>query len=141
MPRQDAHREATGDPGRRSGGRPSLAEVLAAEPDSAALLGALRDMVAGLGPVDERLTQSQVTFERGRPVAWAWVPRQYLGGRAAPLVLSLHLPGRHPSPRWKEVVEVRPGRFMHHLELWTTDDLDAEVRSWLRLAWEAAGAG
>jgi hypothetical protein len=36
-------------------------------------------------------------------------------------------------------VEVRPGRFMHHLELWSADDLDDEVEGWLRAAWEAAG--
>jgi hypothetical protein len=30
---------------------------------------------------------------------------------------------------------------MHHLELWAGEDVDAEVVGWLRLAWEAAGAG
>jgi hypothetical protein len=43
------------------------------------------------------------------------------------------------SPRWKEIVEANPGRFTHHLELYSKDDVDEELRSWLQDAWTAAG--
>jgi hypothetical protein len=117
----------------------SLETYLADHPGSLALLESLRSRLEAIGPTQERMSPSQVAFRRERPVAWAWAPGQYLGGRVAPLVLSLELPRRDPSPRWKEVVEVRPGRFMHHLELSAAEDLDDEVDGWLQRAWEAAG--
>jgi hypothetical protein len=36
------------------------------------------------------------------------------------------------------VVEPYPGRFIHHLELYATSDIDNEVRKWLQEAWTAA---
>ncbi|MBI5568043.1 MAG: hypothetical protein HY870_24305 [Chloroflexi bacterium] len=65
---------------------------------------------------------------------FARLPKQYLR-RAAPLVLTLGFRCRDASPRWKEIVEPRPGRFTHHLELWSLTDIDDEVREWLRAAW------
>jgi len=89
--------------------------------------------------VAERLTKSQIAFRHRAAFAWVWAPGQYLGEGRAPLVVSVGLDHRDPSPRWKEVVEVRPGRFMHHLELWRPDDVDDEVVAWLAVAWAAAG--
>ena len=103
------------------------------------LFEALRAQIESLGPVEIRVGKSQVAFARRRGFAWAWVPDRYLHGRHAPLVLSVSLPHRDASPRWKEVVEPAPGRFMHHLELGTLADVDEEVRGWLREAREAAG--
>ena len=96
-------------------------------------------MIGALGSLELRVTKSQVAFRRRRAFAWAWMPGKILRGRTAPLVLSVALPERDPSPRWKQVVEPAPGRFMHHLELYTTADLDEQVAVWLRRAWEAAG--
>jgi hypothetical protein len=72
-------------------------------------------------------------------MAWAWAPGQYLTGNTAPLVVTFDFPSRDPSPRWKEIVETGPSRFTHHLELRSKNDLDDEVRDWLRKAWDAAG--
>lgn len=110
-------------------------------PDSVALLDAVRYALsrAGTDPVAERLTKSQIAFRHRAAFAWVWAPGQYLGEGRAPLVVSVGLDHRDPSPRWKEVVEVRPGRFMHHLELWRPDDVDDEVVAWLAVAWAAAG--
>jgi hypothetical protein len=66
------------------------------------------------------------------------MPGTYLRGRHAPLVLTLSFRHRDPSPRWKEIVEPKPGRFTHHLELYSATDIDDEVCSWLQAAWEAA---
>jgi len=110
------------------------------QPLSRQIFDALRGLIDELGPAEVAVTKSQIAFRRARPFAWAWMPGQYLRGRqVAPLVLSLALPQRDPSPRWKQVVEPRPGRFMHHLELYAATDLDEEVRGWLRAAWEQAG--
>jgi hypothetical protein len=54
-------------------------------------------------------------------------------------VLSLGLPTCLDSPRFKEVVEPTPGRWMHHLEVPDPAVLDAEVAGWLAAAYDAAG--
>lgn len=107
--------------------------------ESRAIFDALREMVEGLGSMTLRVTKSQVAFRRRVAFAWVWRPEQYLHRPAAPLVLTVGLRRRDPSPRWKEIVEPAPGRFTHHLELYSAAELDEEVRDWLREAWEGAG--
>lgn len=106
--------------------------------DSRALLEQLRRAMAGIGPIEERESRSQVAFRHRRTFALAWAPGQYLGERGAPLVLSVVLPERDVDPRWKEVVEPRPGVFMHHLELRVADDLDDQAQAWIKRAYDAA---
>jgi hypothetical protein len=117
----------------------TLDEFFCAYPASRPIFDALQEMLAATGPCEMRITKSQVSFRRRKAFAWAWIPARYLHGETAPLVLSLSLPGRDPSPRWKEVVEPYPGRLMHHLELFTLEALDEEVRTWLTTAWMNAG--
>lgn len=92
-----------------------------------------------LGNVEARPTRSQIAFVRRRAFAWAWIPDRYLDGGHAPMVLSVALQRRDPSPRWKQVVEPIAGRYMHHLELRAASDVDAQVEAWLREAWSEAG--
>ena len=108
------------------------------DPRSRSLFEAVRDAIESIGPADIRVTKSQVAFRRRRAFAWAWVPSKYLRGDVAPLVLTIGLDRRNESPRWKEVVEPRSGRFTHHLELRAAEDVDGEVLDWLRDAWSAA---
>ena len=92
-----------------------------------------------IGPFEIAVTKSQIAFRRNKPFAWVWRPEQYLRRKAAPLVLTLSFRHRDPSPRWKQIVEPAPGRFTHHLELYSFEEIDEEVKEWLRSAWEAAG--
>jgi len=118
----------------------TLDEFFADRDESRQLFDVLRAAIEDLGEVELRVTKSQVAFRgsRGKAFAWAWIPGQYLRGKTAPLVLTLSLRSRHPSPRWNEIVEPAPGRFTHHLELYAVDDIDQEVRNWLRDAWQVA---
>ena len=102
------------------------------------LFDALWTVVQGLGPVELRVGKSQLSFRRRVAFAWAWVPDRYLRGGHAPLVLSVSLRRRDASPRWKEIVEPTPGRFMHHLELRAISEIDEQVRGWITEAWLAA---
>jgi hypothetical protein len=122
--------------------------------ESRRIFEALHAAVDAIGPAALRVTKSQVTFRRrpeavtgrslgaapGRTIAfaWAWMPDVYLGPGHAPLVLTLALRRRDPSPRWKQIVEPIPGRFTHHLELYSADAIDEQVRGWLAEAWRAA---
>jgi hypothetical protein len=116
----------------------TFGEYLDTHPDSAALLEHLRRAILAIGPVEEKESKSQLAFRRRRTVAAAWAPGQYLGQRGAPLVLTLTFAERDPSPRWKEIVEPKPGAYTHHLELNNPREIDEQVRVWLQRAYEAA---
>ncbi len=117
----------------------TLDEFFAGHEGSWPIFDVLRHAIEELGPVEMRVTKSQVAFRRRKAFAWAWTPGRYLHGKHAPLVLTLSLRYRDASPRWKEVVEPMPGHFTHHLELYSTADLNDEVHAWLRAAWAVAG--
>ncbi len=116
----------------------TLDDFFAGHDESRRIFEGLRQMIDALGPAEMRVTKSQVAFRRRRAFAWAWMPGMYLRGKPAPLVLTLALPRRDLSPRWKEIVEPRPGRFTHHMELRASMDIDEEIRAWLQEAWADA---
>lgn len=92
-----------------------------------------------LGPVEVRVTRSQVTFRRRRGFAWLWRPRQYLGRRGAEVVLAVALGREDASPRWKQVAHPSPLHWIHHLEVGDAAEIDDEVGGWLAEAAARAG--
>lgn len=116
----------------------TLDDYFAGRDESRLIFKALHSAVDAIGHAGLRVTNSQVAFRRRRAFAWAWVPGKYLRGERAPLVLTIALRRRDPSPRWKQIVEPRPGRFTHHLELHSNSEIDGEVHSWLQEAWADA---
>jgi hypothetical protein len=94
-------------------------------PNARSNFEAVQAAALSIGAVETRVSRSQDGFyHHKRPVASAWRPAQYLKGERPPLVLTVYLRRRDPSPRWKEVVEPRPGRFTHHLEFRSCDEVD-----------------
>lgn len=136
-----AGREQTGSVAPPGPGTPLTAEELLAGSDlGLAALDRVRALLAdGFADVTERASRSQVAFRRRRGFAYLWRPGQYLRHPAAEVVLSLALPERLPSPRFKEVAHPSPSTWMHHLELRSVADVDDEVAGWLRRAAGAAG--
>lgn len=88
------------------------------------LFDALRDVIEPISQYELRVSKSHIAFHCHKAFAWIWIPAKYLRGETAPLVLSLSLPARDTSPRWKEIVEPYPGRFMLHLELFSEGDIN-----------------
>lgn len=117
----------------------TLDEFFAGHGESREIFDTLLESVAAIGPVQVRVTKSQVSLRRSSAFAFARMPKVYPGDRGAPPVLTVGLRRRDDSPRWKQIVEPTPGRFTHHLELRSVDDIGDEVRRWVREAWEAAG--
>lgn len=76
-------------------------EFFAGKPLPQLLFARIRQIVDDIGPASIRLSKSQIAFRRRRAFAWVWMPDRYLHGQTAPLVLSMSLPWRDPSPRWK----------------------------------------
>jgi len=116
----------------------TLDEFFAGQVESRRIFESLRAAIEVCGPAEVCVTKSQVAFCRRKAFAWVWMPGNYLAGKHAPLVLTLSFRYRDSSPRWKEIVEPRPGRFTHHLELHSSSDIDEEVCSWLAQAWMEA---
>ncbi len=103
-------------------------------------LAVYEQVVAHLGDAARvRVARTQVTFGRRRGFAFLWSAQRWQGSGAAPLVLTLAFTEPDRSPRWKEVYEVRPGLWNHHLEIRTGAEIDPEVLDWLDRAWEQAG--
>jgi hypothetical protein len=65
----------------------TLDEFFAGHEGSRPIFDALNRAIGALGPVDVRVTKSQVAFRRTKAFAWAWVTGRYLGPGHAPLVL------------------------------------------------------
>ena len=135
MPAQDAREWAVDDPA----ALPALGEFFEAAPLGAAALGWACGVVAGLGPATVRLSTAPIALRRRIGFAWLWLPGRWLAHPDAEIVLSIGLRTRLDSPRFKEVVEPYPGRWMHHLEVHRIDDLDDEAAGWLAAAFDAAG--
>ena len=112
----------------------TLDEFFTGQEAARRIFDVLQRTIATFGPAEICVTKSQVAFRRRTAFAWAWMPGAYLHGQVAPLVLTLSLRRRDPSPRWKEVVEPYPGRFTHHLELRSPAEIDGEVCAWLEEA-------
>jgi hypothetical protein len=128
--------------GPRAGGADDdgdVEEFFAGHPAALAVHRKVRAMVESIGPADVRVTRSQVALRRRRGFAYLWLPGRWLAHPDAEVVLSVAL-GRHDdSARFKEVVHPAREIWMHHLEVQSLDDLDAQVLAWLREAFEHAG--
>jgi predicted transport protein len=116
----------------------TLDEFFAGQDVSRQIFEVLRRTIDNLGPAELRISKSQIAFRRRKAFAWVWIPGKYLKGKVAPLVLTLSFNRQDTSSRWKEIVEPAPGRFTHHLELYSIKEIDAEVHRWLVDAWEFA---
>jgi hypothetical protein len=117
----------------------TVENFFAGQDQSLQIYTAVWDAVQAAGLTEARVSKSQISFQRDKPFAAVWMPGQYLRGKGAPLVLTVYFGRRDPSQRWKEIVEPKPGRFTHHLELFSSSEVDDEVRGWLQEAWTAAG--
>lgn len=86
-----------------------------------------------------RVSRTQVGWAKRRGFAFLWSAQRWQGPSAAPVVLTLAFTSPDPSPRWKEVFEVRQGLWNHHLEVHNLSEIDEQVLGWLdRAAEEAA---
>lgn len=117
---------------------PVPGDLFEGHPDGLAVYEAVAEAVAGIGAAEVRTTKSQIAFRRRRGFAYVWRPGRYIDSEV-PAVLSIALPARLESDRFKEVVHTAPKGWMHHLEVEGPEAIDAEVRAWLEAAYRAAG--
>jgi hypothetical protein len=114
-------------------------ESLAGHPEAARIYHAVQVILERIGPCPTRVTVSQVAFRRREGFVCLRLPGRWLSGPASEVVLSIALRRHDPSPRFKQVAHPAQRVWMHHLEVPSVEDLDAEVVGWLREVYEAAG--
>jgi hypothetical protein len=104
--------------------------------------------VGAAGPVPPNVTQkwaalrargtSEAAFRRGVGFAYLWPSGRWLRNPTGKVVLSIALPRRDLSPRFKEVAHPAKRVWMHHLEVHRVEDLDHEVQARLREAYDSS---
>lgn len=111
------------------------------KPDELALYTHIKRYIGSLGPVETKVTKSQIAFSRGRQFAWIWFPMSW-DTRRPPhsLVLSFSLGKEIRDPQVVEVVQPYPGRFMHHVIIGRDTDFSAMAKHWLADAYKFAGS-
>ncbi|MDY0908541.1 DUF5655 domain-containing protein [Microbacterium sp. CFBP9034] len=120
-----------------------MAEPIAGEaffaPDKRAvsIYRALARPLIGLQGVEVAVSKSQVAFRARRAFALAWAPKRYVKSDV-PVVVSIALKEKLDSSRFKEVSHPSPTAWMHHLELRLVKDVDQELISWIKRAYEEA---
>jgi hypothetical protein len=98
----------------------------------------VRAIVESFGQVETRTTKSQVAFRAARGFAYLWLPGRWLTKPLAEVVLSIALRRPLESPRFKEIVQPSGHVWMHHLEVLSAEEVDDEVREWLREAYDGS---
>lgn len=112
-------------------------EFFAADVKAVSIYRAFARRLVALPGVEVRTTKSQVAFRARRAFAYAWAPSRYLTSDV-PVVLSIALPERLVSERFKEVAHPSEAVWMHHLELRRVKDVDREVIGWVLHAYDRA---
>jgi len=121
---------------------PSIEEMLSDRPELQALFEHISSFIVSLADVEPVARKTHVAYRRRRAFAWIWLPPMWIRKQPRQSVtLAFSLDHRVSDPRIKESVEPYPGRFMHHVVIGTPSDLDERVESWVREAYDLAGAG
>ncbi|MFN8377816.1 MAG: DUF5655 domain-containing protein [Anaerolineae bacterium] len=114
----------------------SLDTLFAGRPACRELYDAVERFIQSLGPMDIRVTQTQVAFAVKRQFAWVWMPQLWTRGRPTDsIVVSFALKRRVEHPRIAQSVEPYPGRWMHHVMLEDPAELDDTLLGWLTEAY------
>lgn len=108
------------------------------DPDGLAICREVQRVISAFDEVSVAASKSQISFRRRKLFAFVWRPGQYLSS-TVPAALSIALPIRVASDRFKEVAHPAKAVWMHHLELRDVSEVDEQVCRWLADAYEKAG--
>lgn len=111
-------------------------------PESFRLFEALRAEIESIGPVKMAVMKTQVSFGTRRKFAWVWLPQMWVRKRPeTSITLTFCLDREVRHPRIVEAVEPSPGKWTHHVLIDKVEDIDDEVREWLREAYDFGNRG
>lgn len=87
-----------------------------------------------------RVQKTQITLTGRHGFAALSLPRRSRDRKAHRLTLTLGLPHRLDSPRVDQATAPYPGRWTHHFQLSSPTELDSQLLSWVREAYDFAQA-
>lgn len=125
----------------KSPGSRTIEGLFEGRPDPYKLFILVRKFIESIGPLQVRVSKTQISFGTKTQFAWVWLPQLWI--KKAPqnaIVLSFGLGRRIEHPRISESKEPYPGRWTHHVVIEKESDFDDNVRSWLREAYEFSRA-
>ncbi|HSP47885.1 MAG TPA: DUF5655 domain-containing protein [Clostridiaceae bacterium] len=106
-------------------------------PEALMYFEALREEIEALGPVKLEVMKTQVSFAAERKFAWVWLPQMWTRKRPeTSITLTFCLDREVRHPKIVEAVEPSPGKWTHHILINRIEDLDDEVRDWLKEAYD-----
>lgn len=104
------------------------------KPDRLAIYQALFQRLSAAFPeASVKVQKSQISFYGRGLFAMASLPKRK---KDPGIVVSFGLGRRASSPRITAAVEPYPGRWTHHIAVIEETELDDELLSWLKEAWE-----
>ena len=112
-------------------------------PEALPLYEAIREWIClEFGNVTVKVQKTQIAFANRHQFAFVSLPFRRKGWPEVCVVLTFGLGRRVEHPRIAEVVEPYPGRWTHHVVVQRADEVDEEVKEWVREAyWFAEGKG
>ncbi len=97
----------------------------------------IKQFIQSIGQVESSVSKTQVAFKNHRQFAWVWLPMPRDTKRPPnSIVLSFSLEKHLNSPQIVQVVEPYPGRWMHHVIIQKSSDLNEEVQGWLKESYQ-----
>jgi hypothetical protein len=97
----------------------------------------LQEIILGFGPVKIEAMKSQISFGTNYKFAWVWLPQKWkMKQPEGSMVLTIGLDHTIEDPRIKESVNPYPNRWVHHLVINESDQLDGTVIAWLDEAYQ-----
>jgi len=103
------------------------------EPQVIATYGAVLEAARALGPVQEDPRKTSIQLIRDTPFAG-------VAARRNALLLTLTAPHELQNPRVRRREQISANRWQLQIRLEAPGDVDTELRRWLRVAYDLAGA-
>ena len=120
---------------------PALLAFFDGAPEEFSLACALLEGILAACPGSAAVVQkTQITLKARHVFAALSLPRRSRDRKAHRLTLTLGLARRLDSPRVDLATEPYPGRWTHHVVLSQQEELDGQLLSWLREAWDFSQA-
>ena len=99
-------------------------------------------LLSELEGVNVRVQKTQITFSNRHVfAAVSFLAARKAKDRPDPYItVTLGLNRREASPRVDQVSEPYPGRWTHHIVIGSAEEIDGELMSWVREAYDFAAA-
>lgn len=109
-------------------------------PEAQGLFDSIDQFIKSLGSITMQVVKTQISYADGYKFAWIWLPQTWTKKRPeTSITLTFFLDRRIDDKRITEVVEPRPGKWIHHIVIQKDTDFDDIVKGWIKEAHKLAG--